>query len=175
MSQRRCRSISALLASFGLFGFPTIITRELKRLGEHRLIIPAVVDVSCWHDIRKLVRKDQVVAAQLDGIETEVICRRIHKPLHHEVCDFRAEPAIGSLLTLVGHHGNEPHAEAADPVWTGDLRQGVPVRSNSVLKIRTVVVDDCKPKGQHGPILPERQFSIIDAVTAVGVGVQNIV
>src|ERR1700730_9797406 len=68
--------ISALLASFGLFGFPTIITCELKRLGEHRPIISAVVDVSCWHDIRKLVRKDQVLAAQLDGIETELICRR---------------------------------------------------------------------------------------------------
>ena len=80
---------------------PVVVVDGFEHLLQHALVVAAVVDVPRRRPVGKLVRADQVAAADLDAVEAEVVRGQVDKPLEHPVGDLGAEAAIGALLVLV--------------------------------------------------------------------------
>ncbi len=131
---------AALRAGLCLQGTPLGYLPECERLVQDLRITAAVVHVAGRNDVRKLVRLNEIAAPQFDAIHAQLIRRRIDQPLDDEVGNLGAEPAVGTLLALVGQRGDQRHLNTADPIGPGDLRHSVAVRAVAVLQVRAVVI-----------------------------------
>ena len=167
--------IAALGARQLLLFAPAVVVEHLQRHVERAGIIAAVVQVAGRDLIRKLLRPDEIGAAERDRIEAEFVDSGIDHALDHEIRDFGAETAAGALLAFVGEDRIDFRTDRADLVGTDGLRKPVAVGAEPVLKIGAVIIDDPVAQRRHVLIGVDRQFRVVDAVGAVIVARRDVV
>ena len=146
---------------------PAFVVEHFQRHIERAGIVAAVVEIAGRDLIGKLVRPDEIVAAEPDRIEAELLDRGVHDPLDHEVRHLGAEAAAGALLALVGEDGIDLGAHGADLVGADGLRETVAVGPQAVLEVGAVVVHHLVAQRGHPVAGVKRKLDVVDAVRSV--------
>ena len=167
--------IATLLAILRLLLAPRGIVEHAQRLVEHRAVIAAVVEIAGRDLVGKFFRPDEILAAEFDRIETELVDRRVHHPFDHEVGDLGAESTIGALLALVGQYRGNVQIDAADAIRPDDLRQRIAVVADAELEVRAVIVEHLAAQADHPVLAVERELGVVDAVRAMIVAGRDVI
>ncbi len=153
---------------------PVVVVDLLEHLGQHALVVAAVVDVPGRRPVRERAGGDQVAPADLDAVEVEVARGHVDEPLEDPVRDLGAEAAVGALLVLVRQHGGQRVLDVLDPVRPDDLGERVPVGAGAELEVGAVVVDARDPQRLELAVVVERERGLVAAVGAAVVVVDDV-
>ncbi len=141
---------------------------HLERALQERRVVAAVVDdaVAVLPDdpaevVWKLVRLDQVAAANLDAVESKLGGDRIERPLHHETRMRAAGAAIRRRGRGVGVHVAEPHSVIGHAIRPRHLGGADDRQDDSVRRVSAAVVDEVVAECQHFAFAIEADLDLV--------------
>jgi hypothetical protein len=115
------------------------------------------------------------VAATISGLLPPDLLRRepesgrslLDQSLQHPIVHLGAEPAVGTLLALVGHGRAQPAAQVLEPVRADGLGKRVSVRADAELHVGAVIIDHVDIEAGDHPVAVEPHPGLVVPVRAV--------
>ena len=156
------------LAGLLLLFAQLVIAGERKRLVEHDFVLSAVVFVAAGDRVGKLIRGDEVLAAELCGVDAELARRHVDETFEHEEVRRRPHAAVGMRGNLVGGDQREVVFRGADRVRAGEGREHLGGADRSVaLAIGPDVVDELHPESGERAIGLDRELRFVVPVPSL--------
>src|SRR6266704_4316705 len=112
--------------------------------------------------IRKLVRLDEIAAANLDAIQAQLGRDGVERALHDKACMWPAGAAIRRRRRGVGVDVAKPNAIVGHAIRTWHLRRGDDRQDDPVRGVGAAVVDEIVAEREQMPLGVEADLHLVD-------------
>jgi hypothetical protein len=153
----------ALRARLRLFVAQAAVVAHLEHAVERGFVVPRVVLVAGRNLVREAVAGDEVLAADLRGVDAEFARRDVDQLLEHPVVRRRPHAAVGAGRELVRQHERQVVLGGGDRVAAGERRErlGGADRAGALGRPAEVVDElDAQPRQRAVSLRGERRLVV---------------